>query len=121
MEPFDDAFTQMQQACGVHLLKCNSRRIRIPVGMVFNGCFALFRHAFHEMTKFRVMKTLRFLSRLTAAVFLLLAGFLPAGEKPDHLFILSGQSNMVHPDPAADFLPEAQARCLVPERGGAKT
>lgn len=55
------------------------------------------------------MKTHRFLSGLPAAVFLLMAGILQATEKPVHLFILSGQSNMAHLEPATDFLPEAQA------------
>lgn len=52
-------------------------------------------------------------SLFPTALFFLFAGMLPAAEKPVHLFILSGQSNMAHLEPAADFLPEARA--LLPE------
>ncbi len=54
-------------------------------------------------------------SLFSVGLFFLLAGFLPAAGKPVHLFILSGQSNMAHLEPSADFLPEAQA--LLPEAG----
>lgn len=50
---------------------------------------------------------------LPATLLFLWAGFLPAAEKPVHLFILSGQSNMAHLEPAIDFLPEVQS--LLPE------
>lgn len=55
------------------------------------------------------MKTHRFLSRLPAVLFLITPAILQATEKPVHLFILSGQSNMAHLELATDFLPEAQA------------
>ena len=51
---------------------------------------------------------MKLLPPLPTGLCFLLAGFLPAAEKPVHLFILSGQSNMAHLDPATDFLPEAQ-------------
>lgn len=57
---------------------------------------------------------------MTRTVFLRLAVFVVCGsavaaETPVHLFILSGQSNMVRLDPARDFLPEA--RRLLPDAG----
>ena len=43
-----------------------------------------------------------------AAVFLAAMLSAPAAEKPVHLFILSGQSNMAGMKPEAGFLPEAK-------------
>jgi len=45
---------------------------------------------------------------LSCAVILLLATAVRAAEKPVHLFILSGQSNMAGMDPKLGFVPEAQ-------------
>ena len=41
------------------------------------------------------------------ALFLVLGASLSAAEKPVHLFILSGQSNMARMNPNAGFMPEA--------------
>ena len=41
-------------------------------------------------------------------LFIISIQFLTAEEKPVHIFILSGQSNMAHMDPETGFLPEAQ-------------
>lgn len=47
---------------------------------------------------------------LTALTLFLLTAPLPADDKPVHIFILSGQSNMAGMDPRLGFEPEAEAR-----------
>ncbi len=45
---------------------------------------------------------------LISLLFIINIQYLTAEEKPVHLFILSGQSNMVGVDPETGFMPEAK-------------
>jgi hypothetical protein len=54
------------------------------------------------------MKTLSLFTPITLLTLLLTASVVTAADKPVHLFILSGQSNMARMHPNSGFMPEAE-------------
>ena len=55
-----------------------------------------------------ILKTLSLFTSITFLTLLLTASVVKAADKPVHLFILSGQSNMQGMDPETGFMPEAK-------------
>ena len=65
--------------------------------------------AFRGVTTFRIKeKAFHKMKIITLLTLLLTASVVTAADKPVHLFILSGQSNMARMNPNAGFMPEAK-------------